>query len=50
LLFFNHLLDAAYGIQASGIADVGQALGYDFDQEVLVIAEVHIAGHMAHKL
>ena len=43
-------VDACNRIQASRIPDVGQALGNDPDEEILVIAEVHIAFGMGDEL
>ena len=39
---FRRFVDTVDCIEASGIADVGQALGYDPDQKVLVVAQIQI--------
>ena len=43
-------IDACDGIQASRIPDAGQALGNDPDEEILVIAEIHISVGMGDEL
>lgn len=43
-------IDACNGIQASRIPDVGQALGNDPDEELLVIAQIHISFGMGDEL
>ena len=43
-------IDACNGIQASRIPDVGQALGNDPDEEILVIAQIHIPFGMGDEL
>ena len=42
-LGFCRLLNTAHGIQTAGIADVGQALGYHPDKEILVVAQVYVS-------
>ena len=43
-------VDTGYSIQAAGVTDVGQALGYHPNEKGLVIAQIHIALGMACQL
>ena len=46
----SSFVDACNRIQASRIPDAGQALGNDPDEEILVIAEIHISFGMGDEL
>ena len=46
----SRLLYAAYGIEAAGVADIGQALGDYLHEELSVIAQIHVALCMAREL
>ena len=46
----GRFVDAPQGVQAAGIADVGQALGDDLDQEGLVVADLQIGAGVADEL
>ena len=46
----SSFIDTCNRIQASRIPDAGQALGNDPDEEILVIAQVHIAFGMSDEL
>lgn len=49
-LAFARIVHTAQGIQAAGIANIGQALGDHLDEKCLIVADPHIGGGMGGKL
>ena len=47
---FRRLIYTGNGIQAAGIADVRQALGYYADEERFIVAQIHVALGVAGEL
>ena len=50
VLLGGGFVDTAQGVQTAGVADIGQALGEDLDEERLVIANPQIGGGVGGKL
>lgn len=42
-LFFCSFVDACYSVQASWVSDIRKTLGYDSDEEIPVVAKIHIS-------
>ena len=49
-LILRRLVDAGNGVQASWIADIGQALGNYFNEEFFAAAQIHVAFGVGDKL
>lgn len=50
VLLFGYFIDAVNCIQASWISYVRQARGYNFDEQIFVIAQIHISFGMTGEL